>query len=95
MAIGTVKSCGVVKINAPSGAVVWATRLRFDDGKELFAGLDNHHGKAAAEASHRNTFAVGIAQGVTLKALPEMHHPVTGAAKPLYQPLPDGWNAAN
>lgn len=95
MAIGTVKSCGVVKLNSPSGAVVWATRLRLDDGKELFAGLDNQHGKAVAEASHRNIYAVGIAQGATLEALPEMRRPVTGAVESLYQPLPDGWNVAH
>lgn len=88
--IGTVKSCCIVQLHNPQGAIIWATRLRLVDGQEFYAGLDNQHGKAVAEASHKNTYVV--AEGKELESLPVMNHPISREQMPIYQALPDGWS---
>lgn len=91
MSFGIVQSCTLAQVKPDQGAARWVSLLRLKDGSEYFAGLDNQHGKAVAEAAHRNTYSVGLEPDKLLPALPVMHDPVSRHASPIFSHLPAGW----
>jgi hypothetical protein len=89
----TVKSIDVVMIKK-NHEIRWCSRVRFDDGSQLFAGTDNIHGKSVAEVAHKNTFSAGVVVGSN-NDLPFSHDPITRKRIDHWGPLPEDWQVSH
>jgi len=68
----------------------WCSRVRFEDGTELYAGVDNQAGKETAEKDHDKRYSTGIRIGKA-NPLPYTFNPGKRARIDYWQPLPEGW----
>lgn len=91
-----IKSIMVVRVDLPMGGHHWCSRLRFTDGTELYAGLDNQHGRAVAMRAHTNTYARDLRPDTEFD---EANPPTIGRdhtdQKLVWHPLPEGWRDPN
>lgn len=86
-----------MKVNSLSIAIItngieqrWCSRVRFEDGTELFAGTDNKFGKEIAERDHDKRYSTGIRVGKA-NPLPYTFNPGTRKRIDYWQPLMEGW----
>lgn len=84
-----VKSISITKIIKGTESR-WCSRVRFTDNTELFAGVNNLHGKTVAKESYKETFGIGLRVGGTA-CLAFSYNPVTRERTDHWQPLPEGW----